>query len=153
MPEETCPHEHVAPEVCDQTLGVICTACKTVLAVCWMDDHIPESLWNRACAQDPQAKPCEQNRDNFCSLCGEPIPKKEAAPTELLVDEARYVEAEGNGSIDPTGIFVRAKRANRWGSYDIYVLTKESLMTWLRSRGGDNPWAESTVAILLNHPT
>lgn len=68
-----------------------------------------------------------------------------------MVDEQRYAEAEAQGSVDPTGIFVRAQRSGHWGSYDIFVLTKDSLMTWLRSRGGDNPWAESTVAILLGH--
>jgi len=70
---DTCPHEHLAFEVCDQTGGVACTDCQTLLAYCWADDHIPESLWNRLAAQDPEAKPCEQSRDDVCGICGEPI--------------------------------------------------------------------------------
>lgn len=52
-----------------------------------------------------------------------------------------------------TGIFVRAQVPpdNRWTSVDIEVLDLPSLMTWLRSRGGDNKWAENTVALLLGH--
>ena len=50
-----------------------------------------------------------------------------------------------------TGIFVRAKHGGKWGAFDIAELDEPSLMVWLRSRGGDNPWAESTVAILLGH--
>lgn len=78
--------------------------------------------------------------------------------TDLIVDQARFEQAVDMKPPDDeatgphiTGIFVRARREGRWGSYDIYVLDKESLMTWLRSRGGDNPWAESVVAMLLNH--
>lgn len=51
-----------------------------------------------------------------------------------------------------TRIYVRAKRSDKWESVDIGELDRESLMIWLRSRGGDNPWAESTVALLLGHP-
>ena len=68
---DDCQHENVTPEVCDQTLGVLCLDCNTILAVCWMDEHIPESLWNRACENDKEANTCEQNRDDYCSLCGE----------------------------------------------------------------------------------
>ena len=68
---DDCQHARVTPEVCDQTLGVICLDCNTILAACWMDEHIPESLWNRACENDKEANTCEQNRDDYCSLCGE----------------------------------------------------------------------------------
>lgn len=51
-----------------------------------------------------------------------------------------------------TGIFVRAMSPEgKWDSYDIVLLTKESLLEWLRSRGGDNPYAEQVVCILLGH--
>ncbi len=66
----TCVHPKVRPAVIDQTLGVECVDCGEMLAVCW-DDHVPESLWNRACANDPNAKPCGQGRDDHCGICGE----------------------------------------------------------------------------------
>lgn len=50
-----------------------------------------------------------------------------------------------------TGIFVRAMYQGRWGSYDIVLLTRESLDRWLRSRGGANEWAESVVRALLGY--
>jgi hypothetical protein len=73
-----CKHARVRSAVCDQTLGVDCLDCNTNIAVCWMDDHIPESLWNRVCdcGYDPGAKRCEQNRDDVCALCGEKIVTK-----------------------------------------------------------------------------
>jgi hypothetical protein len=64
---------------------------------------------------------------------------------ELIIDPNRT-------DLPETGIFVRAKNtAGEWDSIDIAHLTRESLFDWLRSRGGDNPWAENTVAILLGH--
>lgn len=51
-----------------------------------------------------------------------------------------------------TRIYVRAQnKEGRWGAYDIAELDKASLNEWLRSRGGDNPWAEEVVAVLLGH--
>jgi hypothetical protein len=50
-----------------------------------------------------------------------------------------------------TGIFVRVEHNGTFASVDIAHLDRDSLMAWLRSRGGDNPWAENTVAILLGH--
>lgn len=70
---EHCEHRRVVPEVVDQTLGVFCMDCKLHLAACWDPEHIPESLWNRACGNDPDAVPCEQGRDDVCAICGEPI--------------------------------------------------------------------------------
>jgi hypothetical protein len=53
----------------------------------------------------------------------------------------------------PTGIFIRAKdpESGRFKTGDIYYLTSESLLAWLRSRDGNNPWAENTVGMLLGH--
>ena len=48
-----------------------------------------------------------------------------------------------------TGIYVRAIKDGRPGSYDIATLDRDSLFRWLRSRGGANPWAENIVAALL----
>jgi len=72
------------------------------------------------------------------------------ADAELLADDAaRHVEYGGPG----VGIHVRAKhaRTGQFDTYDITDLTRESLMAWLRSRGGHNEWAERVVLILLGH--
>jgi hypothetical protein len=95
MDRNTCPHANVVPEVCDQTLGVACNDCNTLLGVCWMDDHVSEKLWNRACKNaDPvewgDVKPCEQDRDDFCFLCGEQFSARDAqkeADLGSLVDD------------------------------------------------------------------
>lgn len=50
-----------------------------------------------------------------------------------------------------TGIFVRAKFHEMWGSHDIAELDKKSLPAWLRSHNGDNKLAENVVGILLGH--
>jgi hypothetical protein len=51
-----------------------------------------------------------------------------------------------------TGISVRALMLDgRWDNADIAYLDKESLLAWLRSRGGNNEWAENVVGILLGH--
>ena len=77
-----CPHKNIVAEACDQTLGVACNDCNLLLAVCWQDQHIPETLWNRVCDADPDCARCEQNRENFCALCEEEITAKEARPSE-----------------------------------------------------------------------
>jgi hypothetical protein len=67
---------------------------------------------------------------------------------ELTLDLDRIANPNYHGL---TGIFIRAKHEGKWGNFDIAELDEPGLMVWLRSRGGDNPWAESTVAILLGH--
>lgn len=52
---------------------------------------------------------------------------------------------------DGTGIYVRAKDGDNFVAADICQLDKPSLLAWLRSRGGDNVWAENTVGMLLGH--
>jgi len=69
-----CPHEHLAFEVLDQTGGVACCDCNAILAYCWMDNHIPESLWNRLATQCDKVYPCERSRDDVCAICSERIP-------------------------------------------------------------------------------
>ncbi len=68
---EKCPHSRVAPEVVDQTIGVKCLDCGGLLATCWRDEHVPESLWNKACENSDKAKRCEQDRDDVCAICAE----------------------------------------------------------------------------------
>jgi hypothetical protein len=68
---------------------------------------------------------------------------------DLKVDNKRY-----ENLIDPinnTGIWVRALRNDKWESVDIVFLDKDSLLSWLKSRGGDNRYAEDCVGILLGH--
>lgn len=50
-----------------------------------------------------------------------------------------------------TDIFVRALDGKKWVAADISKLNTESLLEFLRSRGGHNPWAENVVGILLGH--
>ena len=68
----------------------------------------------------------------------------------MRVDWGRWLEREKLGS---TGIYVRARVPPDWGweSVDIGLLDRESLLEWLRSHGGNNPWAESIVCVLLGH--
>jgi len=63
--------------------------------------------------------------------------------TELRVDPNRRDMG--------TGIFVRAKNGDSWVSADVSTLDTASLLTWLRSRGGSNLFAENTVLLLLGH--
>jgi hypothetical protein len=65
---------------------------------------------------------------------------------ELLVDSSRT-----DGAIMPTGILVRARAAGCWASVDIATLDRDSLLRWLRSRGGENLLAENCVLLLLGH--
>lgn len=62
------------------------------------------------------------------------------------------VEDTEREKIVPSGIYVRALDNNgRWEAVDICRLDAASLLLWLRSRGGYNPWAENVVGILLGH--
>lgn len=70
---------------------------------------------------------------------------KVAEPADLVVDPARMKYE------DTTGVFVRAKHGGKWGGHDFATLDKASLLVMLRDRGGDNPWAEDLVGILLGH--
>lgn len=52
-----------------------------------------------------------------------------------------------------TGIYVRATNSKaEVVNADLAQLDQESLLRWLRSRGGENRWAEQTVGILLGYP-
>ena len=65
----------------------------------------------------------------------------------LNVNPDRYGEEGYN-----TGIFIRALTPEgKWDSVDIAVLDKESLFEFLRSRGGENVWAENCVSILFGY--
>lgn len=57
--------------------------------------------------------------------------------------------------IRTTNIFIRAQNPDdgHWENIDICFLDTPSLRAWLTSRGGDNPWAENCVLLLLGHVT
>lgn len=67
-----------------------------------------------------------------------------------MSDEVKMQVDPERRDLSGTGLFVRAWDG-RWVSTDIATLDRQSLLTWLRSRGGDNPWAEDVVGILLGH--
>lgn len=65
---------------------------------------------------------------------------------DLIVDPRR-----ANIGTPATGILVRARNGTKWGNYDIADLDAQSLLKWLRSRGGKNEWAENTLGLILGH--
>lgn len=73
--------------------------------------------------------------------------------TEIELERTMILHVDVNRvHLRGTGIYVRAKHENgHFGSFDIAELTRESLLVWLRSRGGYNPWAEDVVGVLLGH--
>lgn len=65
---------------------------------------------------------------------------------DLTADPARF------GNYGETGIYVRAKGVNGvWDSFDIVDLDRESLLSFIRSRGENSAWCESIILILLGH--
>jgi hypothetical protein len=54
--------------------------------------------------------------------------------------------------VPTTGIYIRAQRDGRWGSYDLAHLTAESVRAWLRRDGDDAALAINVVCVLLGHP-
>lgn len=67
-----------------------------------------------------------------------------AETMKLRVDPSR-------ADLPHTGLYVRAEHEGKIVTADISHIDKESLLVWLRSRDGDNPWAEDVVGILLGH--
>lgn len=63
----------------------------------------------------------------------------------LTIDPKRTLDADSHG----TGYYVRAKRGERFGSYDIAELDRPSLARWLA--GLDREGLESIVFHLLGH--
>lgn len=70
-------------------------------------------------------------------------------PLDLQVSPARSMRAKVDNNY--TGIYVRARYNGRIDNYDIIELDRDSLVRWLKSRGGSNEWAENTVLLLLGH--
>lgn len=66
-----------------------------------------------------------------------------------MIEYKTAPEREGDEN-KVTGIGVRAKFSDgKFGNADIAQLDKGSLVAWLKSRGGDNPWAEGVVVMLM----
>jgi hypothetical protein len=71
----------------------------------------------------------------------------EAKSNELRVSSIQVAEH------NKTGVLVRARLPDdSWGNADIAELDRISLLRWLRSRGGENLWAENTVMALMGWP-
>jgi hypothetical protein len=66
----------------------------------------------------------------------------------MNITRADLGRMDRNGS---TGIYVRAIVDGKPQSVDIACLDADSLLGWLRSRGGNNAWAEHVVLMLLGH--
>lgn len=70
----------------------------------------------------------------------------------VLHADTRRTKAVYSGFTRRSGILVRAfDEHGRPANVDIVELDRESLLAWLRSRGGSNPWAENCVLMLLGH--
>ena len=51
-----------------------------------------------------------------------------------------------------TAIFVRAVYpGGKVDNADIWLLDRKSFFVWLRSRGGDNLWAENVLMLVFGH--
>jgi hypothetical protein len=61
---------------------------------------------------------------------------------ELKVDPERI-------GIGETGVFIRAMKDDKWGSYDIAELDKQSLRTLLEAK--PQSWSIDLVGIILGH--
>lgn len=71
---------------------------------------------------------------------------------ELQINAKREIYEEGILALYKTGIFVRAKdTTGKWKSVDLCFLEKDSLLKWLRSRGGENQFAENVVGVILGY--
>lgn len=67
---------------------------------------------------------------------------------KLIVDMRRSMLADDAAA---TGIKVPAFMGRTEGQHDIVTLERASLVTFLRSRGGDNPFAEDMFCLVLGH--
>ena len=66
--------------------------------------------------------------------------------------EKLHIDPERTKFHEATPLWIRAWHpVDGVGTYNVAELTAESLLVWLKSRGGDNPWAEDCVGILLGH--
>lgn len=72
---------------------------------------------------------------------------------KYVPDKAYRTENTGHRFQSDTRIMVRALTPeDKPVSCDISELDRDSLIRWLRSRGGKNAWAESVVLMMLGHP-
>lgn len=70
------------------------------------------------------------------------------------MSEQTYKADSSRMDLPETGMYIRAQNeAGSYGAFDLSHLDRDSVVRWLRSRGGENLWAENTVLILLGHKT
>ena len=83
--------------------------------------------------------PRRSERKMTCSI--------ETAPPELQLKVDPY-----RTGAKETGVQARCLESpGVYKLHDIAHLDAASLLAWLRSKGGCNPWAENTIAALLHH--
>ena len=67
----------------------------------------------------------------------------------LKIDPTRWINKE---YWEKTGIYIRAQLPDGgWETADIAHLDRASLLSWLKSAGGDNRIAENCVGVLLGY--
>lgn len=131
----------------------LCTNCQEITATPPGDDYRPGPCGRCGCERLDACSKCEKPLQGYyrevalerwCHECD----SARTNPT-LRVDETRW---EVRAQTPPTGIFVHALSPDdEMVSADIRLLDRGSLLTWLRSRGGKNEWAEAVVMCLLGH--
>lgn len=71
--------------------------------------------------------------------------------SDTPIEPVLTVDPERTDLSNASGIYVRATLNGKWGAHDIAELDKASLLRFLRSRGGDNRFAEDCCGIVLGH--
>lgn len=68
-------------------------------------------------------------------------------PPDLQIDPERLLRTD----LPRTSIVVRARGTIHWGDYDIALLDRASLQSWLRQGSQPHMRAEAVVLQLLDH--
>jgi len=127
------------------------TNCQRIAASMPGDDYRPGPCSRCGCEQLDACSKCEKPLQGYAKEVGAGRWCSECSSERLRVDETRW-EAQERAQAPSTGIFVRAQTPEgRMVPVDIWMLDRKSLLTWLRSRGGKNEWAEAVVTTLLGH--
>ena len=69
---QACLHVRLVASHNDHCAEVVCLDCD-MSAICWQGEHIPETLWNSLVKLDKTLKAREQDRCNYCAICGSEI--------------------------------------------------------------------------------
>ncbi len=81
---------------------------------------------------------------SFCKKCGKVVRVKILSKSNGTLNKQEDIKMR-------TGIFIRAQVNGHWDAFEIGDprLSDKQVFDWLRSRGGENPWAERVVMVLL----